>query len=77
MIRLNPQRRLRISNRLALTGALLLSMTLFTGFEEDQSALSDMTSQQAALVQPVLDASADTTTNTKSFSISRMLFGHG
>ena len=76
MIRLKAKRRFRISNRLALVGALTLALTLFTGVNETgQSNL-----------QPNLNASAESHSHdtaaapaerSKRFSISRMLFGHG
>ena len=76
MIRLKAKRRFRISNRLALVGALTLALTLFTGVNETGQSNS----------QPNLNASAESHSHdnaaapaerSKRFSISRMLFGHG
>ncbi|MGA0266156.1 MAG: hypothetical protein ACO3KY_09750 [Lysobacterales bacterium] len=76
MIRLKAKRRFRISNRLALVGALTLALTLFTGANEPGQL--DL--------QPNLSASTESHSHgntaaaaerSKRFSISRMLFGHG
>ena len=76
MIRIKPARRFRVSNRLALVGALTLALTLFTGVNDTREA--DMQSARLAAVElSSQDEVAGPDDRRKRFSISRLLFGHG
>jgi hypothetical protein len=79
MIRIKPTRRIHVSNRLALAGALTLSLTLFTGMDGMHKAASESVNDTAVTaVQPNNDSKEnDPAERSKRFSISRLLFGHG
>ncbi len=77
MIRIRPQKRITISNRVALIGAVVVCLTLLpiTPREADLSgstAVSAMVPAEAHKAEPI-----DTVVREKRFSISRLLFGHG
>ena len=79
MLRINPGKRLHVSNRLALAAALALALTLFTGMDGMQDPASAETVPPASLLAEAnaADDSEDASRRTKRFSVSRLLFGHG
>jgi hypothetical protein len=77
MIRIRPQKRIRISNRLALVGAAVVCLSLLptTPRESDLSGSTDVSAMVRAETQKT--EPIDTLVRKKRFSISRLLFGHG
>lgn len=75
MIRMRPQRRLHVPNRLALIGALVLTITLFSGFNGSGTHESEFAAGGTA----TQDATEQTeqAKHKKRFSVSQLLFGHG
>ena len=77
MIRLRFHHRTRVSNRLAILGALLLALTAFSGFDGNdirQDMLPELAGSGTA--QAASEAS-DTAQQPRRSSISRLLFGFG
>ena len=78
MIRIKPTRRFRVSNRLALVGALTLSLTLFTGIDGMQDETTANIADTNVTLQAAQDNNeAEPAERRKRFSVSRLLFGHG
>ena len=77
MIRLRFHQRTRVSNRIAILGALLLALTVFSGFDGNdiqQDMLPELAGSGSA--QAASEA-ADTAERPRRSSISRLLFGFG
>jgi hypothetical protein len=77
MIRLKFHHRTRVSNRLAILGALLLGLTAFSGFNDtklEQDMLPELAGSGTA--QAASEA-ADAAERPRRSSISRLLFGFG
>lgn len=78
MIRLKPQRRVKISNRLALVGALSLALSTFPGFDSGDPATHGLASQEVApSSEAVTEQAAERAPGKRGNSLSRLLFGRG
>ena len=77
MIRTTPQRRFRVSNRAALTAALVLAITSFSGIYNGKASNDEMNGQNVA-ASAQADNDVTTRSSSKSkLSISLLLFGRG
>lgn len=77
MLRLIPNRRRRVSNGLAVFGALLLAASLLVGSGQPQQSAEQQA--DAAAVPALLqtgDASQPANRNTRKFRVNLFLFRH-
>jgi hypothetical protein len=77
MLRLIPNRRRRVSNGLAVFGALLLAASLLAGSGQPQQSAEQQA--DAAAVPALLqtgDASQPANRNTRKFRVNLFLFRH-
>ena len=77
MIRLTPQRRFHVTNKLAVLAAVILGLTSYTGFISDRSYDGqNFETQSVSVSQMEEDSSADPQKKRK-LNISSLLFGRG
>ena len=77
MIRLRPQRRIHISNRFALLGAVMLALACFPGFQGDGSQPDRLAKRDPAPETQQVNNDPGESASRKRITISQLLFGHG
>jgi len=78
MIRLTPQRRPRISNRVALVAALALALVTYAGYLTTRgSAQLPGATGNVAAIQSEERANGDPPERKRKLSVSLLLFGRG
>ncbi len=77
MIKLTPQRKYHVSNRLAILAALVLAITSYVGFVNG-TAFDREYVEHASVAESQQESQAvDTTVKKRKLNISLLLFGHG
>ena len=77
MIRLTPQRRFRVSDRIAVIAALVLLIMTFTGISKDDASRQHSGQPEAVAVAKADDSAGTNHSGNRKLSISLLLFGRG
>ncbi len=77
MIRLTPQRKYHVSNRLAVIAALALAISSYVGFTNSTAVSQEYVEHASVTVNRQDNQAVDTSVKKRKLNISLLLFGHG
>ncbi len=77
MIKLTPQRKYHVSNRLAVLAALVLVITSYVGFVNGTAFDREYVEHASVTVNQQESQAVDTSVKKRKLNISLLLFGRG